>query len=134
MLEERQREMVPTSDVNTLLIERIEKVVEILQENSIKMGQLLAVHNEKLEKQDQVDGVLFEKIDSLHREVTRKSDEIKKGCERDIMKIDARLNAIEKKIWSLFGGIAIISFIVSGPGQSVMKNLMPQPSVERLTN
>ena len=39
-----------TPDVNTLLIERIEKVVEILQENSIKMGQLLAVHNEKLSK------------------------------------------------------------------------------------
>ena len=126
--------MIPTSDVNTLLIERIEKIVEILQETSIKMGQLLAVHNEKLEKQDKIDGVLFEKIDSLHREVTRKSDEIKKGCERDIMKIDVRLNTIEKKIWSLFGGIAIISFIVSGPGQSIMKNLMQQPSVERLTN
>ena len=81
-------------DVNTLLIERIEKVVEILQENSIKMGQLLAVHNEKLAKQDQVDGVLFEKIDSVHREVTRKADEIKKGCERDIMKIDSRLSTI----------------------------------------
>ena len=124
----------PLTDVNILLIERIEKVVEILQENSIKMGQLLAVHNEKLAKQDQVDGVLFEKIDSVHREVTRKAEEIKKGCERDIMLIDSRLSTIEKKIWSLFGGIAIISFIVSGPGQSIMKNLMPQPSVERLTN
>ena len=126
--------MAPTSDVNTLLIERIEKVVEILQENSIKMGQLLAVHNEKLEKQDKIDGVLFEKIDSLHREVTRKTDELKKGCEKDIMLIDTRLRAMEKKMWSIFGGLAIISFIVSAPGQSIMKNLMPQPSMERLTN
>lgn len=53
--------MPELTDVNILLIERIEKVVEILQENSIKMGQLLAVHNEKLMKQDQTDGVLFEK-------------------------------------------------------------------------
>ena len=120
-----------TPDVNTLLIERIEKVVEILQENSIKMGQLLAVHNEKLAKQDQVDGVLFEKIDSVHREVTRKADEIKKGCERDILKIDTRLNAIEKKIWSLFGGLAIVSFIVSGPGQNLVKNfVVPTPAAE----
>ena len=126
--------MAPTSDVNTLLIERIEKIVEILQENSIKMGQLLAVHNEKLEKQDKIDGVLFEKIDSLHREVTRKTDELKKGCEKDIMLIDTRLRAMEKKMWSIFGGLAIISFIVSAPGQSIMKNLMPQPSMERLTN
>jgi hypothetical protein len=111
-----------STDVNILLIERIEKVVEILQENSIKMGQLLAVHNEKLMKQDQVDGILFEKIDSVHREVTRKAEEIKKGCEKDIMLIDERLRVMEKKIWSLFGAIAIISFLVSTPGQNIIKN------------
>jgi hypothetical protein len=125
--------MPELTDVNILLIERIEKVVEILQENSIKMGQLLAVHNEKLMKQDQVDGILFEKIDSVHREVTRKAEEIKKGCERDIMLIDARLRTMEKKIWSLFGGIAIVSFIVSGPGQNLVKNFVdptPAPQVK----
>jgi hypothetical protein len=114
--------MAELTDVNILLIERIEKVVEILQENSIKMGQLLAVHNEKLMKQDHTDGVLFEKIDSVHREVTRKADEIKKGCEKDIMLVDTRLRTMEKKIWSLFGAIAIISFIVSGPGQNIVRN------------
>ena len=120
----------PLTDVNILLIERIEKVVEILQENSIKMGQLLAVHNEKLAKQDQVDGVLFEKIDSVHREVTRKAEEIKKGCERDIMLIDARLRTMEKKIWSLFGGIALVSFLVSGPGQNIIKNFVDAPAAQ----
>ena len=120
----------PLTDVNILLIERIEKVVEILQENSIKMGQLLAVHNEKLAKQDQVDGVLFEKIDSVHREVTRKAEEIKKGCERDIMLIDARLRTMEKKIWSLFGGLAIVSFLVSGPGQNLINNFAPAPAAQ----
>jgi hypothetical protein len=120
----------PLTDVNILLIERIEKVVEILQENSIKMGQLLAVHNEKLAKQDQVDGVLFEKIDSVHREVTRKAEEIKKGCERDIMLIDARLRTMEKKIWSLFGGLALVSFLVSGPGQNIIKNFVDAPAAQ----
>ena len=70
-------------NINTAILERLERVVESLQENSSKMVQLLAVHNEKLDKQDQIDGVLFEKVESLHREVTRKTDEIKKGCERD---------------------------------------------------
>ena len=37
-------------NINTAIIERLEKVVETLQENSVKMGQLLAVHNEKLDK------------------------------------------------------------------------------------
>ena len=116
--------MPESTDVNILLIERIERIVEILQENSIKIGQLLAVHNEKLMKQDHTDGILFEKIDSVHREVTRKADEIKKGCERDIMLVDARLRTMEKKIWSLFGAIALVSFLVSGPGQNIVKNIV----------
>ena len=88
------------------------------------MGQLLAVHNEKLDKQDQIDGVLFEKVESLHREVTRKTDEIKKGCERDIRKVDDRLRTMEKKMWSIFGGLAIISFLVSPVGQRFIKPML----------
>ena len=53
------------SDINSAIIERLEKVVDTLQDNSVKMGQILAVHNEKLDKQDQIDTVLFEKIDRL---------------------------------------------------------------------
>ena len=88
------------------------------------MGQLLAVHNEKLDKQDKIDGVLFEKVESLHREVTRKTDEIKKGCERDIRKVDDRLRTMEKKMWSIFGGLAIISFLVSPVGQRFIKPML----------
>ena len=111
--------------VNTALLERLERVVTSLQENSVKMGQLLAVHNEKLDKQDKVDAVLFEKVESLHREVNRRAEEIKKGCERDIRKVDDRLQVMEKKMWTIFGGLAVISFLVSVPGQSLLKNLTP---------
>ena len=111
-------------NINTAILERLERVVESLQENSSKMGQLLAVHNEKLDKQDQIDGVLFEKVESLHREVTRKTDEIKKGCERDIRKVDDRLRTMEKKMWSIFGGLAIISFLVSPVGQRIIKPML----------
>ena len=110
--------------VNAAIIERLEKVVQSLQENSVKMGQLLAVHNEKLDKQDQIDAVLFEKVDSVHREVNRKADEIKKGCERDIRKVDDRLRTMEKKMWSIFGGLAIISFLVSPVGQRIIKPIL----------
>ena len=117
------------SDINSAIIERLEKVVDTLQENSMKMGQLLAVHNEKLDKQDQIDGVLFEKVESLHREVTRKTDEIKKGCERDIRKVDDRLRTMEKKMWSIFGGLAIISFLVSPVGQRIIKPILTNGNV-----
>ena len=67
-------------NINTALIERLEKVVQSLQENSVKMGELLAVHNEKLDKQDQIDGILFEKIDNLNKDLNRETEAIKKGC------------------------------------------------------
>ena len=115
-------------NINTAILERLERVVESLQENSSKMGQLLAVHNEKLDKQDQIDGVLFEKVESLHREVTRKTDEIKKGCERDIRMVDDRLRTMEKKMWSIFGSLAIISFMVSPVGQRFVRPILTNDS------
>jgi len=116
------------SDINTAILERLEKVVDTLQENSMKMGQLLAVHNEKLQKQDKVDEVLFEKLDRLSADVNRETDAIKKGCERDIRKVDDRLRLMEKKMWSIAGGLTIVSFLVSPLGQRVLKNLTPDVS------
>ena len=52
--------------VNDAILDRLERVIETLQENNTKMGQMLAVHDEKLDKQDRIDAVLFEKIDSVH--------------------------------------------------------------------
>ena len=108
------------SDINSAILERLEKVVDTLQDNSVKMGQILAVHNEKLDKQDKIDEVLFEKIDRLHADVYRETEAIKKGCERDIRKVDDRLRLMEKKMWSIFGALSIISFLVSPVGQKIV--------------
>ncbi len=114
---------------NDAIVERLERVIETLQDNSIKMGQMLAVHDEKLDKQDRIDAVLFEKVESLHREVNRQASEIKAGCERDIRKVDDRLRLMEKKMWSIFGALSIISFVVSPVGQRIIRpTLTPVPT------
>ena len=118
--------------VNEAVVERLEKVIDTLRDNSVKMGQMLAVHDEKLTKQDRIDAVLFEKVESVHREVNRSTKEIKAGCERDIRKVDERLRIMEKKMWSIFGGLAIISFIVSPVGQKIMSSALtsnPPPTI-----
>ena len=118
--------------VNDAVVERLEKVIDTLSENSIKMGQMLAVHDEKLDKQDRIDAVLFEKVESVHREVNRQASEIKAGCERDIRKVDDRLRKIEMKMWTIAGAISIISFVVSPIGQRVVGSLLtsqPQTSI-----
>ena len=118
--------------VNDAVVERLEKVIDTLSDNSIKMGQMLAVHDEKLDKQDRIDAVLFEKVESLHREVNRQAQEIKDGCERDIRKVDDRLRIIEKKMWTIFGALSIISFVVSQIGQRVVGTVLtpaPAPTI-----
>ena len=115
------------TNVNAAILERLEKVVQSLQENSVKMGQLLAVHNEKLDKQDRIDAVLFEKIEQVDQKLDRHATDIKKGCERDIMLVDNRLRTIEKKMWTIAGALTVISFVVSPIGQRILKGALTPP-------
>ena len=115
--------------VNAAILERLEKIVQSLQENSVKMGQLLAVHDEKLDKQDRIDAVLFEKIEQVDKKLDKHANDIKKGCERDILLVDKRLRTIEKKMWTIAGSLTEISFVVSPIGQRFVKSLtVPQQS------
>ena len=112
------------NDPTTAILERLERIVESLQDNSNKMGQLLAVHDEKLDKQDRIDAVLFEKIKAVETKLDTHAESIKKGCERDIRLVDNRLRTIEKKMWTIAGSIAVISVIVSPIGQRVLRSTL----------
>ena len=114
------------SDINTAILERLEKVVDSLQDNSVKMGQLLAVHNEKIDKQEKIDQVLFEKLDRLSADLNRETLSIKKGCERDIRLVDDRLRVMEKKMWTIAGALTMISFVVSPIGQRVIQGMVAE--------
>jgi hypothetical protein len=37
---------------------------------------------------------------------------------------------MEKKMWTIFGGLAVISFIVSVPGQKIMGNILTPNTAE----
>ncbi len=115
-------------NVNAAILERLEKVVQSLQENSVKMGQLLAVHDEKLTKQDRIDAVLFEKIEQVDEKLDRHANNIKKGCERDIKLVDNRLRLIEKKMWTIAGSLTVISFVLSPIGQRILMPVSQIPA------
>ena len=112
------------NNANTAILERLERIVESLQDNSNKMGQLLAVHDEKLDKQNKIDDVLFEKIKRVEEKLDSHAESIKKGCERDIRLVDNRLRTIEKKMWTIAGSIAVISVLVSPIGQRFLRNTL----------
>ena len=119
--------MENNTNANTAILERLERIVESLQDNSVKMGQLLAVHDEKLDKQDRIDAVLFEKIEQVDKKLDQHANDIKKGCERDIMLVDNRLRTIEKKMWTIAGALTVISFVVSPIGQRFLRGALTPP-------
>ena len=124
--------MENNNNANTAILERLERIVESLQDNSVKMGQLLAVHDEKLDKQDRIDAVLFEKIEQVDKKLDQHANDIKKGCERDIMLVDTRLRTIEKKMWTIAGALTVISFVVSPIGQRVLRGALTPPPISSI--
>ena len=99
-------------------------IVEKFVDSNIQMGKLLAVHDEKLDKQDRIDAVLFEKVEHLHKDLHQHAASIREDYSKDIKAVDDRLRQIEKKMWSIFGGLAIISIVVSPLGQRIVGEVL----------
>ena len=99
-------------------------IFEKFVDNNIQMGKLIAVHDEKLDKQDRIDAVLFEKVEHLHKDLHQHAASIREDYSRDFKAVDDRLRQMEKKMWSIFGGLAIISVIVSPVGQRIVGGVL----------
>lgn len=94
--------------VFTRLDTAIDKIVEV--NNSV--CKMLAVHEERLSKQEKVDEVLFHKIDQLRA-----------AMDRDHEGVLQRLQLLERKLWGALGGIAVVAFLGGGGPGMVMKIL-----------
>ena len=99
-------------------------IVEKFVDSNIQMGKLLAVHDEKLDKQDRIAAVLFEKVEHLHKDLHQHAASIREDYSRDFKAVDDRLRQMEKKMWSIFGGLAIISVVVSPLGQRIVGEVL----------
>ena len=91
------------------LIHKMESAIEKLSELNTSVSRMLAVHEERLTKQEEIDNVLFTKIDQL----------------RDKMDLDhnsvlSRIRTIERKMWSIAGSLAVISVLVSPVGSRII--------------
>jgi len=99
------------------LIHKMESAIEKLSELNTSVSRMLAVHEERLTKQEEIDNVLFTKIDQL----------------RDKMDVDhnsvlSRIRTIERKMWSIAGALAVISVLVSAVGSRIITSTLTPPS------
>ena len=93
------------------LVTRLDSAIEKIAEVNNNVSRMLAVHEERLSKQEEIDSVLFDKIDKLRDKMDSDHDSVTK-----------RLSLLEKKLWIGIGALASI-LIVTNP-QSI-KTLKP---------
>ena len=84
------------------IIVKIDNAIEKLSEVNSNVTKMLAVHEERITKQEETDSILFAKIDKLRDKV-----------DRDYDSIVTRVQTIEKRVWMAIGAIACITFLVN---------------------
>jgi len=94
------------------VIGRMENSIQKITAVNERMGELLAVHAEKLNKQDKVDDILFEKFEGFRSECKVEFNAIKDGCKRDILMVNERLSLIEKRVFMATGAVVLLSFFI----------------------
>ena len=84
-------------------VQKLDSAIEKIAEVNTNVSKMLAVHEEKISKQEEIDGILFTKIDELRD---------KMDGDHDIIR--ARLSVLERRVWSAIGALAAV-VIISNP-------------------
>ena len=103
---------------------RLDTAIEKLTDVSTSIKSMLAVHETKIQRQEQIDEIIFEKlkerageIDTVHRQLSKEIQQVEKKLLLEIrqMKLDlgARVSIIEKYRWLIMGGALVIGWILS---------------------
>ena len=111
---------------------RLDTAIDKLTDVSTSIKSMLAVHSEKIARQEQVDEIIFEKlkeraseIDNIHRELTREIEQSEKRLLLEIkairVDIGSRVGMLGKYRWIILGGAIVIGWIVSGNFEAIVK-------------
>ena len=108
---------------------RIDTAIDKLTDVSTSIKSMLAVHEEKITRQEKIDEIIFEKLKDRADEISDVYRELKKDVEMSEkrllieikgLKIDigARVGMLERYKWLIMGGAIVLGWILS-------KNFMP---------
>ena len=118
----------------TNLNSRIDNAIEKLTDVSTDIKQMLAVHQEKISRQEQIDEVIFDKlkerageIDTIHRELTKEIQHVEKRLLVEIKQVrldlTSRVGILEKYRWIILGGAIVIGWILAGNFHEIIELL-----------
>lgn len=103
---------------------RLDTAIEKLTDVSTSIKSMLAVHEEKLQRQEQIDEVIFDKIrergteiDQVYRDLQKEIQSVEKRLLVEIksLKIDfgTRVSVLEKYKWIILGASIVVGWILS---------------------
>ena len=103
---------------------RLDTAIDKLTDVSTSIKQMLAVHEEKIPRQEQTDEVIFDKlrerageIDNVHKELSKEIQQVEKRLLIEIkqLKLDigGRVGILERYKWLVLGGAIVIGWILS---------------------
>jgi chromosome segregation ATPase len=103
---------------------RLDTAIDKLTDVSTSIKQMLAVHEEKISRQEQTDEVIFDKlrerageIQQVHTELSKEIQQTEKRLLLEIkqLKLDigGRVGILEKYKWLVLGGSIVIGWILS---------------------
>ena len=115
-----KKDVENVSNLNTRLDTAIMKLTDV----STSIKSMLAVHEEKISRQEQIDDIIFGKlkdreteIDKVHRELSKEIQHLEKRLLVEIktIKLDfgARVGILEKYRWFIMGGAIVIGWKLS---------------------
>ena len=95
------------------LVSRLDSAIEKIAEVNNNVSRMLAVHEQRISKQEEIDEVLFDKIDKLRDKMDADHDSVTK-----------RLSLLEKKLWIGMGALAAILVITNPESLKTLKPLI----------
>ena len=111
---------------------RLDTAIEKLTDVSTAIKSMLAVHEEKIARQEQIDEIIFEKlkerageIDAVHRELSKEIQQTEKKLLLEIrqMKLDigGRVGILEKYRWLIMGGAIVVGWFIALNGHEILE-------------
>ena len=93
------------------IVSKLDAAIEKIAEVNNNVSRMLAVHEERISKQEDIDAVLFDKIDKLRDKMDIDHDSVSR-----------RLSLLERKLWTAIGALGAL-MIVLNPAS--VKQIMP---------
>jgi hypothetical protein len=103
---------------------RLDKAIDKLTDVSTSIKSMLAVHSEKIARQEQLDEVIFQKIterkeeiEKVNLDITRELSVVERRLLVEIKSLKndfgARVSVLEKYRWIILGAAIVVGWIVS---------------------